>query len=585
MSMFKVPLCTSSVQLTTKEFWHSVMLYHSRPHVVNRRLLAASQILFYKICLPNGDPHQISELFTKSAILYEMRKLKSIAKENITVEFVTNIVQCYYKNIELLECNDSVFQDANEGIYISIRILLAKNKGSKQCIEVVLLNKTNTTASFLAVTELEKYSCAPPFLYEVELNNNFNLKLNLNKFEDADTASGEWLADNLFPKLLKWAKQDDRVCIQTLSLITVDDYSLTYNRLKEMYANDLIQRWPSKTTTDPQKYVFEDLAIASYLICLWKPAPKCDIKFVDCGCGNGLLTYLLNQEGFKGFGIDIRKRPIWEIYPKETNLEVGPVIPDSKFPQTTWIIGNHSDELTPWIPVIALKSSPKTNYFVLPCCPYDFSGQKYIRSNTVISQYADYMIYIEKISKMCGFDTKIDKLRIPSTKKICLVGYATNISDKQDVLIKEIDEYIKLRSANTFIVRNDVEQVRNCTQIDKNLLQKIVHDIVTLLLKTKNNINKSNGDYWNRGASFSILSICQSLSKHDLQKLKKECGGVQTLLKNHRYLFEVEKGKVNLRLPYNFNKVGVKYRSKPCWYFRNHENGCLFTAEECAYMH
>lgn len=33
--------------------------------------------------------------------------------------------------------------------------------------------------------------------------------------------------------------------------------------------------------------------------------------FVDLGCGNGLLTYLLVKEGYKGYGVDIADRKIW----------------------------------------------------------------------------------------------------------------------------------------------------------------------------------------------------------------------------------------------------------------------------------
>lgn len=33
--------------------------------------------------------------------------------------------------------------------------------------------------------------------------------------------------------------------------------------------------------------------------------------FVDLGCGNGLLTYLLVSEGYEGYGIDIADRKIW----------------------------------------------------------------------------------------------------------------------------------------------------------------------------------------------------------------------------------------------------------------------------------
>lgn len=587
MNVLKVPLATSSTQLCTKEFWNSVMLYHNRPHLVNRKLLAASQVLFYKINLPNKEAYKIQDAFSKPSILYEMRKLKSLTKEYISVQFIKNIVEGCFKVFELLESSAINFDEWNEGIFISVRILLPRNRVCPACLEVAILNKNKNSALFLAVGELGKLLCAPPFSYEIELNAYLNLVINLNNFEDADTASAEWLGDILFTKLMKWSKEENSACMKSLSLVEVDEYCITYNRLKLRYAEDLVQKWPSKTTTNPQKYIFEDLAIASYLICLWKTYNQMDINFVDLGCGNGLLVFLLNKEGYKGYGIDLRKRPIWEIYPQEICLQVGTVSPDSIFPQSTWIIGNHSDELTPWIPVVALKSSPQTNYFVLPCCPYEFSGKKYIRENTSISQYSDYMLYIEKVSKKCGFETKIDKLRIPSTKKVCLVGITSSsvALDTRKLLISTIDEFINNRSTKNFTARNSIEKVRNCTKIDRNIINKVVKDIVYLLLNTKNDIQKYDGSEWNRGSSLSISLICENLSKDDLKNLKKECGGVQTLLRNHRYLFEVEKGSVQLRLPYHLKDVGNKYRDKPCWYFRHHLTGCLLRTEECAYKH
>lgn len=33
--------------------------------------------------------------------------------------------------------------------------------------------------------------------------------------------------------------------------------------------------------------------------------------FIDLGCGNGLLTFLLVSEGYDGYGIDIADRKIW----------------------------------------------------------------------------------------------------------------------------------------------------------------------------------------------------------------------------------------------------------------------------------
>jgi hypothetical protein len=39
------------------------------------------------------------------------------------------------------------------------------------------------------------------------------------------------------------------------------------------------------------------------------------VRFVDLGCGNGFLTYLLIEEGHVGWGIDRQRRGIWGDYP------------------------------------------------------------------------------------------------------------------------------------------------------------------------------------------------------------------------------------------------------------------------------
>ena len=45
---------------------------------------------------------------------------------------------------------------------------------------------------------------------------------------------------------------------------------------------------------------FQDLAIAAYLVSLWSSEATKPKSFIDVGCGNGLLVYLLTQEGFEG---------------------------------------------------------------------------------------------------------------------------------------------------------------------------------------------------------------------------------------------------------------------------------------------
>ena len=36
-------------------------------------------------------------------------------------------------------------------------------------------------------------------------------------------------------------------------------------------------------------------------------------SFVDLGCGNGFLTYLLVSEGHPGWGVDVFSRDIWPL--------------------------------------------------------------------------------------------------------------------------------------------------------------------------------------------------------------------------------------------------------------------------------
>ncbi|KAG5898261.1 hypothetical protein JTB14_008606 [Gonioctena quinquepunctata] len=439
-----------------------------------------------------------------------MNQFENFTKSSITEDFIRNILECYDKRMRLTPSNEVSFKEETSGIFISVRVLLSKMNIAQRCIEVVVLDKDINSAVFIAVCEPGEIPIAPPFPYELELNSS-NFRMNLRKFEDADNAHAEWLADKLFPKLLKWADSVPTNKVNTLSLVPIDEYCLLYSKLKQKYSENLVKDWSTKTRTDPQKYIFEDLAIACYLICLWKKYPNTKINFVDCGCGNGLLVYVLNQEGFDGYGIDIRRRPVWELFP-ETKLEVGTVTPTSSFPESTWLIGNHSDELTPWLPVIALRSSPKTNFFLLPCCPYDFSGQKYIRTNTAISTYSEYLQYIEEICRICRFRTALDKLRIPSTRKTCLVGISEHFEKETlDLLKVEVNAFIESRKSADFKPRSNIELVRNCTQLDREFITELVKFCVNILLSNKHLLTKDNGDSWNKGSTLSMVSISKEI--------------------------------------------------------------------------
>uniref|UniRef100_A0A3B4BG49 tRNA (uracil-O(2)-)-methyltransferase n=1 Tax=Periophthalmus magnuspinnatus TaxID=409849 RepID=A0A3B4BG49_9GOBI len=173
-----------------------------------------------------------------------------------------------------------------------------------------------------------------------------------------------WLHSDLLPKLVRWTTEcKSSEFKSTLSLLPVEKYSLMYQRLKDKY-KAMVKVWPE--VTDPEKFVYEDVAIATYLLVLWSEERReSDLSdpqaFVDLGCGNGLLVHILTNEGHPGKGIDIRRRKIWDMYGPQTVLEEKAITPSESFlfPSTDWLIGNHSDELTPWIPVIAARPSKK----------------------------------------------------------------------------------------------------------------------------------------------------------------------------------------------------------------------------------
>lgn len=241
--MYQVPLATSSSVLASKQFWEIVMLYHNRPHLVNRKLIAASQVLFYKLeCEPIGISH-VSELFTTSSILYEVRKLKALSKEDITEDFIKDIVECYDPNSELFLSSEKEFFDASDGVYISVRILLPRNSEADKNIEIVIFDKAKHSAIFVAVHELNAVPSTPPFPYELHLTTTGNMRVNVADFQDADTTFAEWLADKLFPKLLKWSENEKSGIkeVKSLSLIDVNEYYLIYHDLKKKYSEDLIK--------------------------------------------------------------------------------------------------------------------------------------------------------------------------------------------------------------------------------------------------------------------------------------------------------------------------------------------------------
>jgi len=230
----------------------------------------------------------------------------------------------------------------------------------------------------------------------------------------------------------------------------------TYTRLKKKYAKKLINEWVE--VTDPTKHCFEDLGIAAFLIELWaqmyrdRPFPG----FVDIGCGNGLLVYILRQEGYTGWGFDARRRKSWDNFADkieraageqpESSLRqlvllpallldqkkqvvddagVGDQFHDGLFPEDIFIISNHADELTPWTPILATIS--KCPFIMIPCCSHNLSGARFRAAapkekGKSASAYSSLVEWVKQIAGDCGWYVETEMLRIPSTRNTGIIG-------------------------------------------------------------------------------------------------------------------------------------------------------------------
>ena len=214
-----------------------------------------------------------------------------------------------------------------------------------------------------------------------------------------------------------------------------------------------------------------------------------------------------------------------------------------------------------------------------------------------------------------GFTTHLDKLRIPSTKRICLIGWertyenVKNLEDRikqilsaKTTLTKQKYESNKKIGDTTeewtcdFKPRDKVEKVRNCTQLDKTLITNIVNIVSSQLLHEGCTIyiEETPKKFWNAGRCLELREVAESIPKEVMMQLRKEYGGLQTLLKNHSHIFRVAQGKVEFNIPgiERINEKSKKKRlslpqkkTKSCWFYENHPNGCPATETKCNYKH
>ncbi|KAF8563293.1 hypothetical protein P879_09776 [Paragonimus westermani] len=409
--------------------------------------------------------------------------------------------------------------------------------------------------------------------YIVQLDDGKAISTKVLHNNKAGLLTVDWIQTELPRKLNRWFSQSCKSLTPSLRLVDLVVYQTVYNSLKSKHAKYVIEHWCEKT--DPLKFIHEDLGIAAYLICLWKKISDVPIYFVDVGCGNGLLVYILLSEGFNGVGVDCRARAIWNIYPTfvrqhltETTLNVECC---AGFPNATWLIGNHSDELTPWLPILAARSGPSCRVFVLPCCPFGLYGkynnflhntpemENHSDSNTSVdeqSRYRLYLAYLRGLFRVCELSSEIDMLRIPSTKRICLVSRNLLPTDQTLRLSKIADAVAREKQAATvpfFVARSNHEPILNCTRVPGDIKHAVCDMIFAKLLEMEPDLKQLesqdlfvsptgciktvDGRWWNPGGQLALSQVAVVLEREQLESMKSQHGGLQTLLRNHHQAF------------------------------------------------
>ena len=312
----------------TAKFWKALEIWLMNPHLINRRISASTQLSIFR--LKNVDSIEVVEWFlnVKNEIVnvenFEETILNSLRYLN---DKTVSIEICYS-----LEDIDYSLNDKNL-IYIRFAKLLPRHPVKfSQTLEVSLINLKDNTVSYFFhkyCNNEEKISLGFEYPYQIKYEND-NISIDVQHLKQWSDDNGNliWLRDHFFPKLLKWIENEvpkNSLVNGSLKLVSPEKYTNLYNNLKLKYGTEMVKIWPENT--DPLKFVYEDVAIATYLLLIWESEReklKTEEKqsFLDLGCGNGLLVHILNSEGHPGLGIDLRKRKIWDLYPKTTNLEV-----------------------------------------------------------------------------------------------------------------------------------------------------------------------------------------------------------------------------------------------------------------------
>lgn len=647
--------------MANPNFWRTSLLYLYRPNLINRQVIGGRIVKFWFLNIDQID--EIITILNNKISIQELNSISIVSEHLESNEFIDKMLNQPTMPILVLR---KLFRKQ------TLKTLLAMDDSKNNCIP----NSNNVKYDWAILwPNANRWAILPLDGFNEGDKNSEHVKINIRKDDIAFAVTliddipenvcielcylldekhptqleleqqpekwknHYWLENIFKPKFERWLngcqiatsnndndnndnnKKMNTIFEGSIRNVSVEKYCEIYNRLKAKYVSELMNIWRLLEKTDPIKFIYEDIAIAAYLITLWQEEmEKFSLNrkqtFSDIGCGNGLLVYILNKEGYNGYGVDVKRRNIWNYYDNNIRLIEMQIDPfgniengDFKLDQCDWMIGNHSDELTPWIIYMAASISPFTRAFILPCCCFDFDGFKFQR-NTVPnrSQYRCYIDFLQETCKKFGFKCWQDKLRIPSTKRICLICYGRTylpneiydsgqlVTQEQAEQIRSIDsqwqqkrkEFVEhsLQKRGLNRLREHEQTVHNCTRIDSNIKQEIINCLASILSDCPDNIDSYSGS-----VSFSeAIKFLDKKNNNLLKHLKNQCGGLQTFIRNHKHIFTIVNNRISFQtseyLQLNNDDLFSKLKkTKECWFHSNHPKGCRLSDDNCKYKH
>lgn len=178
---------------------------------------------------------------------------------------------------------------------------------------------------------------------------------------------------------------------------------------------------------------------------------------------------------------------------------------------------------------------------------------------------------------------------------------------------------ISKQSPSGFQPRAPKESVRNCTTLARSLKENLVNAVARYLLglplssdnfsSPSRSVSKADKDgkgggafasKWRKGGAMQICEVAKLFDKDTLIQLKHECGGLQTLLRNHHHIFKVAGGLIEMRdwsqespspgakkcdLGRKLQRSHALRKTSFCWFYLHHPDGCPVPAEKCRYAH